>query len=126
MDAKELFRRIGENVSVGRAFGPAYEVGGTTIVPVAVVAGGGGGGEGSGPTAKRADGQTGGADGAEGAEAGGHASGSGGGYGGFIYPLGVYVVRSEGARFVPCFDVTRLAAGALLLFRLIAKRARDR
>jgi hypothetical protein len=39
---------MGTNLSVGRAFGTAYEKEGTLLVPVAIVAGGGGGGEGTG------------------------------------------------------------------------------
>lgn len=101
MDAKELVRRIGRNVSVARAFGPAYEVGETTIIPVAMVAGGGGGG---------------------GTEEGNENGGSGAGVGAFVYPLGAYVVRRDSVRFVPAFDLTRLVASFLVLLRVLAKR----
>jgi len=110
MEPKELFRRIGENLTVGRAFGPAYEVGTTTVIPVAIVAGGGGGGEGRAGTGPE--------DGSKDSE------GNGGGFGAFVYPLGVYVVQGERVRFVPSFDVTRLVAGTIVFLRLLAKRSR--
>lgn len=112
MEPKELFRRIGENLTVGRAFGPSYEVGSTTLIPVAMVAGGGGGG-GQGRTGN-------GAEGPKDAEA------SGGGFGAFVYPLGAYVVREGNVRFVPSFDLTRLAAGFILFLRLLVKRSKQR
>jgi uncharacterized spore protein YtfJ len=48
MKVHELLEKMGTNLSVGRAFGTAYEKEGTLLVPVAIVAGGGGGGEGTG------------------------------------------------------------------------------
>lgn len=114
MDSEELFRRIGENLTVGRAFGPSYEVGGTTVIPVAIVGGGGGGGEGR---------QTKKANGGEESEP---QEGSGGGFGGVVYPLGAYVVQGDSVRFVPTFDVTRLVGGFLVLLRLLTKRSRRR
>jgi uncharacterized spore protein YtfJ len=44
MDVKELLNKVGDQLSVGRAFGLAYEKDGTLVIPVAFVAGGGGGG----------------------------------------------------------------------------------
>ena len=41
MDVEKLLARTADNVSVRRAFGPAYEKDGLLIIPVAVVAGGG-------------------------------------------------------------------------------------
>ena len=41
---------VKDTLTVGRVFGDAYEVGGTTIIPVASVRGGGGGGGGEAPT----------------------------------------------------------------------------
>jgi uncharacterized spore protein YtfJ len=103
MDAKELLGRIGKNLAVERAFGPPHQVGETMIIPVAIVGGGGGGGGGGEGTPNE---------------------GSGGGFGGVVYPLGAYVVRGESVRFVPTFDLTRLAASFLLLLRLLVKRPR--
>jgi hypothetical protein len=40
MDVKELLGKVAEHISVGRAFGPAYEKDGTLVIPVALVAGG--------------------------------------------------------------------------------------
>ena len=99
MQINELLQRVGEQLTVGRAFGPAYEQGGTLVIPVATVFGGGGGGS---------DGK---------AEAG-----EGGGFGGIVHPLGAYVVRDGRARFVPTFDLTLVIAAALLLLRLVVKR----
>lgn len=113
MEPKELFQRIGENLTAGRAFGPAYEVGSTTVIPVAMVAGGGGAGSGGGRNGTGADEPK-------------HSEGSGGGFGSFVYPLGAYVVREDEVRFVPSFDLTRLAAGLILFLRLLAKRTRHR
>ena len=45
MNAKDLLSKVGNNLSVGRAFGTAYEKDGLYVIPVAFVAGGGGGGE---------------------------------------------------------------------------------
>jgi hypothetical protein len=42
VDLEKLFGKVGDAVSVGRAFGPAIERNGTLIIPVAWVAGGGG------------------------------------------------------------------------------------
>ena len=67
-----------KNVGVSRAYGPAVNVAGEEIIPVAVVSFGFGGG--SSPD----DGQPGGL------------GGSGGGGGGFVLPLGVYAKGSAG------------------------------
>ena len=112
-DPKELFRRMGENLTVGRAFGPSYEVGSTTLIPVAIVAGGGGGGEGLAPKANDAE-----------SEKAQVSKGAGAGFGTFVYPLGAYVVSEGKVRFVPSFDVTRLVAGFILFLRLLAKRSK--
>jgi hypothetical protein len=44
MDVENLLAKLGDNLSVRRAFGTAYEKDGVLIIPVALVAGGGGGG----------------------------------------------------------------------------------
>ncbi len=50
MDLKDLLSRASDHLSVGRAFGNAYEREGSLIIPVALVAGGGGGGGTNEPT----------------------------------------------------------------------------
>src|SRR5881227_2756630 len=65
---QELLDRAGESITVGRAFGTAYEQDGVLVIPVAWVAGGAGAGA--------ADGDSPG-------------SGEGGGYGAVAWPLGV-------------------------------------
>jgi uncharacterized spore protein YtfJ len=106
VEVNELLQRVGEHLTVGRAFGPSYERDGTLVIPVAVVGGGGGGGSGRG----------GGEDKPE--------EGEGGGFGGVVYPIGAYVVQDGRVRFLPTIDATRLIAGVLLLLRLLVKRPR--
>ena len=79
MDVDNLLSKATESVTVGRAFGPPIERDGTLIIPVAWVAGGGGGG------------------GAEGNED--QPNGAGVGFGGFTWPLGVYVVKNGKLEF---------------------------
>jgi uncharacterized spore protein YtfJ len=114
MKAKDLLSQVGDNLSVGRSFGTAYEKDGTYIIPVAFVAGGGGGGEGpSGPPSPRADNQD------ETLEQ--SATGSGSGFGGVVFPVGAYVVKDDNVRWVPAINVTLLALVGLGVLRLIAK-----
>jgi uncharacterized spore protein YtfJ len=98
--------RMGENLSVGRAFGPPYESGGALVVPVALVAGGGGGGE----APRSAD------DGDPGAS-----RPSGGGFGGVVAPLGAYVVRDGEARWVPAVNPTVIVLAVVLLTRMVLR-----
>jgi hypothetical protein len=100
MDLKDVMRPIGEQLAVTRAFGPAVESAGTTVIPVALVAGGGGGGGDAG------------------------AEQEGAGFGGVVYPIGVYSVREGVVRFVPAFDMTLLVLGTLLVLRLLMRRSR--
>lgn len=101
------------DAAVGRAFGPVIERGDVLVIPVAWVAGGGGaGGNGEGPGDEVGAGQP--------APPGASAA-SGGGFGGFAWPLGVYVVRNGDVRWVPAFDVTRLALAGIMLLRTVAK-----
>jgi uncharacterized spore protein YtfJ len=65
-----------KNVGVSRAYGPAMNIAGEEVIPVAVVSFGFGGGSST-----------------EEAQAG---SGSGGGGGGFVLPLGVYAKGASG------------------------------
>lgn len=118
MDVKNLLDRMSENLSVQRAFGPAYERDGALIIPVALVAGGGGGGEGTDAdrTAAAAD---------HGVST--PASGSGGGFGGAVLPAGVYVVRDDQVRWVPSVNVTLLVLAGLATLRVLVRaRARRR
>jgi uncharacterized spore protein YtfJ len=108
MEVEELFRRAGKYLTVRRAYGPSYDHDGVLMVPVAVVAGGAGGGTGGFP--------------AVGDAAGTGASGpteesAGGGFGGFVYPVGVYVVRDGKVRFRPTVDIPFVAVWSLLLLR---------
>ncbi len=101
MDGKELVDRFGEHIAVGRAFGSAYEKDESTVIPVAIVVGGAGSGAGDGREGK----------------------GEGGGFGGLVYPIGVYVIRDGDAKFVPSVNASRIAASALSLVGIAAKRA---
>jgi len=104
MDAAELLAKVGENLSVGRAFGTAYEKNGTMVIPVALVIGGGGGGGGTSPTAGEA------------------VMGSGGGFGGLVLPMGTYVIRDGDVRWVPAIDATLIVLAALGAFRVLIQR----
>ena len=88
---------------MGRSFGDAYVVDGTTVIPVARVAGGAGGGGGDGVD--------------ESGESGG---GFGTGFGLGVKPLGVYEVRGGNVEWKPAVDVNRLAKGGQVLAGIIA------
>jgi uncharacterized spore protein YtfJ len=117
MDVQELLKRVGENLSVGRAFGAAYERDGTLIVPVALVAGGGGGGGGTMPT--DLDGHDHDEDGDSSAP-----GGAGGGFGGLVMPTGVYVVKDGSAKWVPAVNANLIILGVLAILRLIIRSRR--
>jgi len=113
VDLEKLMAKASDALSVGRAFGAPIERGDTLVIPVAWVVGGGGGG---------------GADvGAESQPGGDEApsrprpGGGGGGFGGFTWPLGVYVVKNGDVRWVPAVDATRVALAGIALLRTIAK-----
>jgi uncharacterized spore protein YtfJ len=110
MDVKDLMKRVGENLSVGRAFGAAYEKDGLTIIPVALVAGGGGGG---GPVSTLSTDHAGEKKTGEG-EAG---EGAGAGFRGLVMPVGTYVVKDNDVRWVPAINVTLIALAALAVLR---------
>jgi len=103
MDVEKLLARTADNVSVRRAFGPAYEKDGLLIIPVAVVAGGGGAGTARarpGSSAGLPDnppGEGGTADDATPQDSGG--SDTGGGFGGLVLPSGAYVVKGDQVRW---------------------------
>jgi uncharacterized spore protein YtfJ len=122
VDVNEVLRRAGEVLYVGRSFGPAYERGGTLVIPVAVVAGGGGGGVrgirgGLGARVEQYD---------QGEQSPENPDESGGGFGGLVYPVGAYVVSEGRARFVPSVDVNLALVCGLLVSRLVLKRLRRR
>lgn len=117
MDVQELLKRVGENLSVGRAFGVAYERDGTLIVPVALVAGGGGGGGSTTPTDHR------GHDHGE-ADDCSEPGGAGGGFGGLVVPTGVYVVRDGAAKWVPAVNANLVILAVLATLRLFIRSQR--
>ena len=114
MDVKELLGKVADHISVGRAFGPAYEKDGTLIIPVALVAGGGGGGGSEVPRKETPLAY----DAAENHHT--PVTGSGGGFGGVVVPVGVYVVSGERVRWMPAVNVTLIALGALGVLRVVA------
>jgi uncharacterized spore protein YtfJ len=90
---------VQDSLTVRRVFGDAYEVDGTTLIPVAKVAGGGGGGGGEGEAADRE----------------GSGSGGGVGFGVTARPLGVFVVRDGDVTWQPAVDVMRIVLGGQLI-----------
>lgn len=113
IELKELLTRATNSLSVGRAFGPAYEKDDVLVIPVAWVAGGGGAGGG------------GGTDPAD--ETASPGEGAGAGFGGVVWPIGVYAVHDGDVRWIPAIDVTRivmLVAGvAQVAFALRQRRS---
>jgi uncharacterized spore protein YtfJ len=88
---------VKDTLTVQRVFGDAYEVGDTTIIPVASVQGGGGGGGGEGPTGS------------------GSPLGGGIGFGVKARPVGVYIVKAGHVSWQPALDKTRvILAGQLI------------
>jgi uncharacterized spore protein YtfJ len=122
VDVQELLGKVAQHLSVGRAFGTAYEKDGALVIPVALVAGGGGGGEGSsGSPTEPSDVVE--ADDSE-STPDGEASGSGGGFGGVVMPVGVYVVKDENVRWVPAVNANLVIVVAFLTLRMIARAQR--
>ncbi len=113
MTLAEIMRRAG-NAGASRSFGEPIERGGVTVIPVALVGGGGGGGEDERPRSPTVE------DEHEGRRS------SGGGWGGFSYPLGAYVIANGDVRFVPAWDVTRIAVALLGLVKAISKLVEGR
>ncbi len=97
MDLETLAGKAIDSVTVGRAFGPAYEHDGCLVIPVAWVMGGGGFGDSPGAAG----------------------TGSGGGF--ITWPLGVYVVKDGNVRWQPSVDATRVALAGLSLVRAVVK-----
>jgi uncharacterized spore protein YtfJ len=135
MELKDLFNKMTSHLSVGRAFGAAYEKDGALIIPVALVAGGGGGGGSEGPTIRASvrhfdideddEDEDEDDDDVEVDEdetlAGQPMGGSGGGFGGVVMPVGVYVVKDDRVRWVPAINVTLIAICALSLARVLIR-----
>jgi uncharacterized spore protein YtfJ len=86
-------------MTVKRAFGDAYEVGGVTVIPVATVRGGGGGGGGEGDAP----------------DAQGTGSGAGLGFGVMVRPVGAFVVKDGTVTWSPSIDVMRIVMGGQLV-----------
>jgi uncharacterized spore protein YtfJ len=123
VDVQELLGKVAQHLSVSRAFGTAYEKDGTLVIPVALVAGGGGGGEGTSgpPTLEESDDdELEDDDTASDAES----SGSGGGFGGVVMPVGVYVVKDDGVRWVPAINANLVIIMVFLTLRRIARARR--
>jgi uncharacterized spore protein YtfJ len=125
MDVENLLAKAGDNLSVRRAFGTAYEKNGVLIIPVALVAGGGGGGS-AGPRHgdQAAD--------PDPLYEGGPAvhdavpqdsarTDAGGGFGGLVLPAGAYIVKGDQVRWVPAVDVTIVVLASLSLVGILAR-----
>ncbi len=121
VDVQELLGKVAQHLSVGRAFGTAYEKDGSLVIPVALVAGGGGGGEGASGSPTTGATVDGGHAHASDAES---SSGSGGGLGGLVMPVGVYVVKDERVRWVPAVNANLVIVVTFLTIRLIARARR--
>jgi uncharacterized spore protein YtfJ len=123
VDVQELLGKVGQNLSVSRAFGTAYEKDGSMVIPVAFVAGGGGGGENtSGSLSADASDDVESEDDDSSSES--ESSGSGGGFGGVVMPAGVYVVKDEQVRWVPAVNANLVIVVAFLTLRMIARARR--
>ncbi len=126
MDVDNLMAIAGDNLSVRRAFGAAYEKDGTLIIPVAIVAGGGGGGAARRAhvnQASRSDSPPEGGPMMHDAtpQDSGHVD-TGGGFGGLVLPVGAYIVTGNQVRWAPAVDMTILVLASLGLARILARR----
>ena len=125
MDIQELLSRVGQNLSVSRSFGAAYEKDGAMIIPVAFVAGGGGGGEGTGPASTASSDES-----AHDHDHDASASseelpgGSGGGFGGVVMPMGAYVVKDDRVRWVPAISANVAIFAGLIVLRMFMRARR--
>jgi uncharacterized spore protein YtfJ len=125
MDVENLLAKAGDNLSVRRAFGTAYEKDGMLIIPVALVAGGGGGGTGrpgpGDPAAGRESLPEGSPTGHDAPPQGSGPMDAGGGFGGLVLPAGAYVVKGDEVRWVPAVDVTIVVLASLSLVWVLAR-----
>jgi uncharacterized spore protein YtfJ len=139
MELKDLFSKMTNHLSVGRAFGAAYEKDGALIIPVALVAGGGGGGGSEAPTihasVRHFDIDDDDEDEDEDEDddededetfVGRPMGGSGGGFGGVVMPVGVYVVKDDRVRWVPAINVTLIAICVISLARVLVHPSLNR
>lgn len=115
IDANLAVEAARDALSVGRVFGEAYEVDGTTVIPVAKVLGGGGHGFGSGSTPElaRSDASAGSAEG----------SGGGGGFGVRVRPIGAYVISGGQVTWRPALDLNRVILGGQVTVALVTLAA---
>jgi uncharacterized spore protein YtfJ len=118
MDMENLVAKAGDNLSVRRAFGAAYEKDGMLIIPVALVVGGGGGGT---SRTRRGDQATDDPPGEDAAPQDPGRTDAGGGFGGLVLPSGAYVVKGDQVRWVPAVDATIAVLASLSLVRLLAR-----
>ena len=88
-------------LTVGRVFGDPYDIDGTTVIPVARVAGGAGGG------------------GGESTDDDEPGSGFGSGFGMQARPVGVYEVRDGDVTWKPTIDVTQIAKRGQVLAGIV-------
>lgn len=119
MDVEKILEKASDQLSVRRAFGPAYEKNGLLIIPVALVTGGGGGGmarPGRANPAARTDNPP-----KEAGPADASSMDAGGGFGGLVVPVGVYVVKDDQVRWVSAVDVTIVVLASLGLVRTLAR-----
>jgi uncharacterized spore protein YtfJ len=123
MDIQELLSRVGQNLSVSRSFGAAYEKDGAMIIPVAFVAGGGGGGEGTGPASSASSDESAHDHGAS-ASSEELPGGSGGGFGGVVMPVGAYVVKDDRVRWVPAISANVAIFAGLIVLRMFMRARR--
>jgi uncharacterized spore protein YtfJ len=123
MDIQELLSRVGQNLSVSRSFGAAYEKDGAMIIPVAFVAGGGGGGEGTVPASSASGDQSAHDHGAS-ASSEELPGGSGGGFGGVVMPMGAYVVKDDRVRWVPAISANVAIFAGLIVLRMFMRARR--
>ena len=125
MDAGDLLAKAGENLSVRRAFGAAYEKDGMLIIPVAMVAGGGGGGtarpRGGRPPARPGSVPEAGPAVREATLGDSERTDAGGGFGGLVLPAGAYIVKDGQVRWAPAVDVTIVVLASLSLARVLAR-----
>ena len=125
MDAGDLLAKAGENLSVRRAFGAAYEKDGMLIIPVAMVAGGGGGGtarpRGGRPPARPGSVPEAGPAVREATLGGSERTDAGGGFGGLVLPAGAYVVKGGQVRWVSAVDITIAMLASLSLVRMLSR-----
>ena len=125
MDVEKLLARTADNVSVRRAFGPAYEKDGLLIIPVAVVAGGGGAGTGHprnrAPAAGAGNRSEGDPVGHDAPPQDSQRADTGGGFGGLVLPMGAYVVKGGQVRWVSAVDITIAVLASLGLVRMLSR-----